>query len=136
MAPPLNPPPPPKMSCPNKSLAGKLGEALAAGFLVNRGCRVIEKNYRCPLGEIDLVVRDGGVVAFVEVRTRASESFGHPFESVDRLKRHRIRAVAGHYLGERGSARCDALRFDVVAIVFREGEEPAIEWIPGAFEGA
>ena len=124
------------MPPPNKTLIGKIGEMLAETYLTGRGCRVVERNYRCAFGEIDLIVRDRGVLAFVEVRTKASEAFGHPLESVDWVKQRKVRVVAGHYLSERGSGFCEGFRFDVVGILFKEGEDPSIQWVAGAFAGA
>ena len=94
---------------------GAAGEDLAAAWYVARGYRVVCRNWRCRDGELDLVVRKGRQLVFVEVKTRRTDRFGIPAEAVTRAKQVRIRRLAGLYLdasGERGS-----LRFDVVGIL-------------------
>jgi putative endonuclease len=89
--------------------------------------RPIARNHRCRQGEIDLVMRDGDTLVFVEVRYRRGERFGTPAETVDRHKQRRLVAAAGHYLqGHPSPLPC---RFDVVAI----GGGDRIEWLKNAF---
>ena len=77
---------------------GKRGEDLAAGYLKSTGCGILASNYRCPWGEIDLVAWDGEELAFVEVRTRRTASFGTPGESITGRKAGHLMAAAEHYL--------------------------------------
>ena len=77
---------------------GRRGEELASGYLRSAGCGILAANYRCPWGEIDLVAQDGEELAFVEVRTRRTPSFGPPQESITLRKAERMVAAAQHYL--------------------------------------
>jgi len=95
---------------------GRFGEACALAYLVRNGWTVLEKNYRFGRREVDLVVRRGGLVAFVEVKTRAGSGYGAPEDAVTRLKRREIEAVAREYLWRRRLHDVD-VRFDVVAIL-------------------
>jgi putative endonuclease len=105
-------------------------EAVAATFLEARGLTILVRNYRCRLGEIDLVARDGRTTVFVEVRRRASSSFGGAAASITTAKRLKLLKAARHYLSRvRTTPEC---RFDAVLI---QGEPPRIEWIRDAFGG-
>ena len=91
------------------------GEALAALLLRAKGYRIVARNWRCPLGEIDIVARDGDTLVFVEVKTRSGRSAGRPEEAVDARKRRRLVLLARAYLaGRRGDP--PPCRFDVVAL--------------------
>jgi putative endonuclease len=112
---------------------GREGEAVAEAFLCASGCRTLARNFRCRAGEIDLVVLDGPVVVFVEVRSRRGDRAGTPLESVDRRKQAQVARVARHFLATRaGMAERDA-RFDVVGVRF-DREPPEVEHVRGAFE--
>lgn len=112
-----------------ETLSGAQAEALAGAHLQAAGLKLVARNYRCPPGEIDLILDDRGTLVFVEVRYRRSSAFGSPAESVDARKRARILAAARHYLlAQRGDPRC---RFDVVAIT--GGDAPRVEWLQDAF---
>ena len=107
---------------------GEPAEDLAAAFLQREGLKILERNYRCRFGEIDLVAAAGPTLVFVEVRARASESFGGAAGSITAAKRRRLVAAARHYLARhRADAAC---RFDVVLV---RGVERRIEWLAGAF---
>ena len=107
---------------------GAESEALAAAFLQRRGLSIVERNYRCRLGEIDLVARDGATTVFVEVRQRASNAFGGAAASITARKRARLLRAARHYLSRlRALPPC---RFDALLI---EGDPPRIEWLQNAF---
>ncbi len=107
---------------------GDEAEALAAAFLERQGVTIIARNYRCRLGEIDLVARDGATTVFVEVRSRASSVFGGAAASITATKRARLLKAARHYLsGLRAAPQC---RFDALLI---EGDPPRIEWLRNAF---
>ena len=108
--------------------AGRQAEDLAAGFLAARGLRVIERNYRCRLGEIDLIAADGAALVFVEVRLRRNGGFGGAAESITAKKRQRILRAARHYLSGQPERTC---RFDVVLLDALDTER--IEWIRDAF---
>lgn len=114
-----------------RDLARK-GEEAAAAWAGARGWRVLERNYRCRLGEIDLIARDGDTVVFVEVKARRGSGFGEPGEAVDGRKRARLGRVARHFLLARGlwGAPC---RFDVAAVRVDRRGEAAVEWISDAF---
>jgi putative endonuclease len=108
--------------------AGSAAEDLAARYLEGRGLAIVERNWRCRAGEIDLVARDGQTLVFVEVRLRTSAAFGGAAASVDVHKQRRILAAARHYHAGRGDVPC---RCDVVAL---DRLDPArIEWIRNAF---
>ncbi len=110
-------------------LSGAEAEALAGGHLERAGLRTLVRNYRCPQGEIDLVMDDRGTLVFVEVRYRHTPGFGSAAESVDRRKQQRLVAAARHYLAAlRADRPC---RFDVVAMT---GTPPRFEWIRNAFD--
>ncbi len=111
---------------------GQKGEDLACQTLERRGHAILARRYRTRVGEIDIVARDGKTIAFVEVKTRADRSCGHPAESVTGWKQRRIAAMAADYLARNRLTAC-ACRFDVVAITWPPGEEPVVEVIPGAF---
>jgi len=117
----------------NKRGLGGRGEDLAVSYLQKRGYKVIERNYRCRLGEIDLIALDGGVLAFVEIKTRTSFTFGIPQESVHRLKQRKLFQVAKAYMAERHVRESITARFDVVAIRITPSG-PNIELIKDAFQ--
>jgi putative endonuclease len=108
---------------------GARGEDAALAFLQQRGLRLVTRNYRCRFGEIDLVLRDGEVLVFVEVRVRSSERFGGGGASIDGRKRERLLRAARHYLSDR--ATVPACRFD--AMLLSGDQPPRIEWIINAF---
>ncbi len=116
----------------NRYQKGKEGERLAAEFLEQRGCELLDRNFRCQLGEIDLVVRDGKTVVFVEVKSRKGLRHGLPQEAVSRVKQRRLTLVARWYLKANRLERHSA-RFDVVAITWEE-KKPEVTWIVNAFE--
>lgn len=104
----------------------------AERFLRRQRYAIIERNYRCPLGEIDLIALDGQVVVFVEVRSRTGTEFGSPLESVNRRKQEQIIKVALHFLS-RHHLHAREARFDVIGVKW-EGQEPEIEHLKNAFE--
>lgn len=117
-----------------RPLLGRVGELLAAEFLRKKGLTILERNYRCVFGEVDLVATDHGVLVFVEVRTTSSDDLGYPLESIGQKKRSKLTQVACHFMTERQEAE-DGARFDALAILLREGQEPVIEWVQNAFSG-
>lgn len=111
----------------DRQARGAQAEERARTHLERAGLRLIARNYRCPRGEIDLVMADGEALVFVEVRFRASRAFGSAAESIDARKRARLIAAAGHYLLTHPADR--PCRFDVVAA---DGDAP-VEWLRDAF---
>jgi len=112
---------------------GAAGEWLAARFLFRHGYRLLEQNFRCPGGEIDLIAEDRGTVVFVEVKTRRSLAAGAPEEAVDRRKRRRLRHAAYYYL-EAWRRWPPPYRFDVIGIELDEAEHVKdIRHTPSAF---
>jgi len=99
----------------NRLRTARWGEALAAWFLLFKGYRVEARNWRCPLGEIDIVCWDGETLVFVEVKTRASAAAGDPEDAVDRRKRQRLVRL-GHAFLARLGCETPPCRFDVIAI--------------------
>jgi len=91
-------------------------EAEARGYLEARGLKLVRRNYHCKFGEIDLVMLDGEIVVFVEVRYRANNKFGAGFETISTAKQRRLITTAGSFLARhrRLSRRC--CRFDVVSV--------------------
>jgi len=112
---------------------GQLGEEIAARFLRRRGLTIVERNLRSRLGELDLLVRDGATLVFVEVKARQVARGDPPQAAVDGKKRARLARLALGYLARHRMAehRC---RFDVVAVTLdQEGGAPRVEHFPGAF---
>jgi putative endonuclease len=106
---------------------GRDAEALAASYLQRQGLRIVERNWRCRFGEIDLIARDGASLVFVEVRARTYSQYGGAAESIDRRKRSRLIAAATQYLARAGlETPC---RFD--AVLMQAAEKP--QWIRNAF---
>ncbi len=120
------------MSASGKQVLGKEGERVAEQYLKNKGYKLIERNYRCALGELDLIVLDRRVVVFVEVKTRSGNGYGTPLEAVEFRKQRKMIQAAQYFLGEKKLHQRDA-RFDVVGISW-PGREPVIEHIENAFE--
>jgi len=113
---------------------GRYGEQVAADHLVAAGMVLLDRNWRCREGELDLVARDvDGTVVFVEVKTRSGTGFGEPSEAVGRVKAARVRALALRWLAQGRPAGAGELRFDVVSIVRRRGSGPVITHLRGAF---
>lgn len=111
---------------------GLAGERAALGYLVACGWQVEAHRFRIGRHDLDLIVRRGRLVAFVEVKTRRSLAFGSAREAVHQRKQRDIARVAGLWVQRHGRPR-DEYRFDVVAIEGMEGETPAIEHIPDAW---
>jgi putative endonuclease len=116
----------------NSSL-GKTGEAIAATFLQGQGFSIVERNFRCVCGEVDIVARDGRSIVFVEVKCRKNKLYGPPQLAVTPFKQRQISKAALVWLSKRKLYDADA-RFDVVAIVLHEHDVPEIEHIRNAFD--
>lgn len=114
--------------------AGRRGEDLACRHLESQGLRLLERNYRCRAGEIDLVMLDGSTLVMIEVRSRSSAGHGSAAASVGTRKQRRFILAARHLMLTRPAYRRLAARFDVVAIDAAEvGEPPRVTWIRDAF---
>lgn len=103
---------------------GAAGEAAVADWYRTNGYEVVETNWRCRQGELDLIVRKGRILVFCEVKTRSSDAFGAPAEAVTREKRDRIRRLAAIWLDD-APFRAREVRFDVAAVL--DGEIEVIE---------
>lgn len=112
--------------------AGHAAETLACHHLEDHGLTLVARNVRSPFGEIDLIMREGETIVFVEVRRRASARFGTPAETVGTHKQRRLRATAEHYLQREPRQSQKPCRFDIVAIT-DNGPTPRIEWLRDAF---
>ena len=125
-----------RMRHPSKTRQQRLGresERVAAQFLMAQSYTIEAANVRVPGGELDLVAREGRTLCFIEVRSTSSDRWGGPLATIDAGKRRRIiRAARWHLAGRRESP--PEIRFDVVAITWRELEPPTVELIRGAFD--
>jgi putative endonuclease len=111
---------------------GTRGEEIATAYLKRRNYRVLETNYRCRCGEIDIIARDGSVLVFVEVKTRRTATYGPPELSVTPFKQRQISKAALTYLVKNRLMECNA-RFDVIGVLPRENP-PRIDHIKDAFD--
>ncbi|KLU61092.1 hypothetical protein CEB3_c26620 [Peptococcaceae bacterium CEB3] len=117
-----------------KRSLGLAGEEFAAKVVTEARLRVLVRNYRCPKGEIDLIAQDEDKIVFIEVRGRSSGLRGWGEESVTGSKQRRLRAVASHYLLAQGYRDYPPLRFDVLALRWKDGETvPEVKWLKGVF---
>jgi putative endonuclease len=117
-----------------KDAVGRFGEDLAVRYLSEAGLQVLERNWRCADGELDIVAGEGEVLVFVEVKTRSTTAFGEPAEALTPVKAARIHRLALRWLAEhRADAPWCPIRFDVVAIVRRAPGGPALTHLRGAF---
>ncbi|WP_455235389.1 YraN family protein [Thiogranum longum] len=118
----------------NRTRTGENAETLAHRYLEKRGLQLLHRNFRCKGGEIDLVMRDGDSLVFVEVRYRRRTNFGRAAETVSQIKQARIIHCARYYVCQHQSWNAPA-RFDVVSI---EGstDAPRIEWFRDAFQSS
>lgn len=117
---------------PNRHEKGRLGEDVAARHIEAQGLHIVARNVRLPIGEIDLIARDGKTLVFVEVKSVYGRGGRLPQEAVSVSKQRRLTRLALWYMRKEGLYRQPA-RFDVVAITWN-GEEPEIQWIVNAFE--
>jgi putative endonuclease len=111
---------------------GQRGEDLACDFLVKKGYQIVERNYTYGKGELDIIVKDGEILVFVEVKSRYNLEFGPPELGITKKKQGMVRYCAEAYLHERDIVDTDC-RIDVVAILFRGKEPPQINHILNAF---
>lgn len=112
--------------------AGLIAEQIACDYLTKQGLRLLTKNFRCPSGEIDLIMQEKEDIIFIEVRSRKSLDFGQALESIDAKKIKKIIKTASFYLQSRQLTHQVAARFDVVSLQW-DKKDWKIEWIKNAF---
>ena len=109
---------------------GAAGEELAASYLLDVGYKVLERNWRCKIGELDIIAEHAGRVVGVEVKTRSSLGFGHPAEAVNPAKLRRLSVLVRRWcVAHRRNPH--TVRVDVLAILMAPGREPSIEHLIG-----
>lgn len=99
----------------DKDMLGRLGERAAARYLVTGGLRILDRNWRCAAGELDIIARHGRTLVVCEVKTRADQRYGHPVEAVNRVKARRLRRLAARWLADHRGAY-DEIRIDVLGL--------------------
>lgn len=114
-------------------LFGNRGERVAARFLKKLGYRILARQARSKVGELDLIARDGETIVFVEVKTRSSHSAGHPAEAVGYQKQKQLTRAALFWLKQRNLLD-HSCRFDVIAVTWQDGRQPVVEHFIHAFE--
>jgi putative endonuclease len=119
----------------HKDAVGRFGEVVAAGFLRDAGLVILDCNWRCSAGELDIIAVDGPELVFCEVKTRSSLTFGSPAEAVTPVKAARIRRLALQWLIENrdGPKYWPQLRFDVVSVLLQRDHPPLVDHLAGAF---
>ena len=113
-----------------KDALGRYGEEIAARHLITDGFVVLERNWRCELGELDIIAREGRVLVVCEVKTRRSTSHGSPFEAVTERKLHRVERLGLRWMAERG-VRPSTMRVDVVSVLRPASGPTVIEHVRG-----
>ncbi|GAA5128915.1 hypothetical protein GCM10023339_57430 [Alloalcanivorax gelatiniphagus] len=114
----------------HKRLLGERGETIAARHLARHGMQVLDRNWRCDAGEIDLVLRDGAVLVVCEVKTRTSTAYGDPLEAIDRRKVDRLRRLAVRWLRAH-DCHPEDLRIDMVGVLAPPGGPVEVEHVEG-----
>ena len=115
-----------------KDALGRRGEEIAARYLASRGLAIVERNWRCPQGEIDLIARYAGELVFVEVKTRSSVAFGHPLESITPVKLARLRRLAAAWCDAHPGSH-DRIRIDALAVIAPRVGEVEVEHLERVF---
>ena len=113
----------------NTSL-GSYGERVASQRLADEGMVLVDRNWRCELGEIDLVLRDGDILVVCEVKTRSSEAYGHPLEAVRPVKGARLRSLAARWVEEH-DVHPDDVRIDLVGVLLADRGPALVEHVKG-----
>jgi len=111
---------------------GQWAERMAEDYLIKHGLKLIQRNYSCRLGEIDLIVQEQDAIIFVEVKYRKNDQFGGGLESIDFRKQKKIKTTAEHYLQNHDRHQEYSCRFDAILITGDVGK-PSINWIKNAF---
>jgi putative endonuclease len=115
-----------------KDEVGRRGEDCAAEYLLQAGYTLVERNWRCDQGEIDLIAQRAGDIVFVEVKTRSGVGYGHPFEAITVRKLARLRRLAAVWCRQSGR-RARHIRIDAIAVINRPGREPLVEHLEGVY---
>ena len=115
-----------------RKTTGERGEEIAAGFLEKHNFRIIQRNFRCRCGEVDIIARDGKTLVFVEVKTRRNATYGLPQLAVTPFKQRQISKAALTYLSKNRLMKEDA-RFDVISVLLLDSS-PVIDHIRNAFD--
>jgi putative endonuclease len=113
-----------------RNTVGRYGEDLAARYLSEHGFAVLERNWRCELGEIDIVAREGDTLVVCEVKTRRGLNYGSPLESITYRKLTTLRKLSGRWLQDH-QLRPAAIRIDVVAVLFDHNTPPTVDHVRG-----
>lgn len=117
----------------SNKIKGKKGEELAVLYLKERGLQILETNWHYSrFGEIDIIAQDKGVLVFVEVKTRSSLAFGHPFEAINYSKMNKIKEIAGAYIAQKQDKKYSGYRFDAVSVIL--AKEPKIEYLKNVYQ--
>lgn len=120
-----------------KDELGRRGEDIAAAWLADKGLPVLARNWRCTEGELDIVAvdreDDESIVVFCEVKTRSGAGYGSPFDAVTQGKRRKLRRLGLLWLAQPQIRGYPRMRFDVIGVLWRPGEQPTIEHRPAAF---
>ena len=111
---------------------GQWAEHLAEDYLAKHGLKLIQRNYTCRMGEIDLIMREHDTIIFVEVRYRKNDQYGGGLESIDFRKQKKVKITAMHYLQNNDRNQEHSCRFDAM-IITGISSEPSINWIKNAF---
>jgi len=114
-----------------KDELGRAGEDVAARHLRDAGYRILERNWRCRFGEIDLIAGRGELTVFVEVKTRSTVDYGHPFEAITFRKLARLRRLVAEWCAQHTERSARAIRVDAIAVIGGHGERPRVEHLEG-----
>ncbi len=100
-------------------IIGNRGENVAKKYLLNQGYNILDKNYTCNIGEIDIIAEKEGLIVFIEVKSRNSLNFGYPYEAVDRKKQIKLIKVAQNYINYK-RIRNTQFRFDIIEVYLKQ----------------
>jgi putative endonuclease len=117
---------------PSPTELGAQGERIAAAYLTDAGLRLLDRNWRCREGELDIVAREGDALVFCEVKTRRGVGYGDPVEAVTRTKQRRLRTLAHRWLAAHDE-HAPELRFDVVGVLVRPSRPALVTHLRAAF---
>ncbi len=118
-----------------KGYSGGLAEEIVVKYLIENKYKIIDRNFRCPVGEIDIIAQKDEYICFVEVRSRSTYNYGEPHQTVTYSKQRKISKTAKYFISEHPEYyNRYSFRFDVASLVFLQNKDYSIEYIPGAFE--